>query len=258
MDNRYITLYKLSEGATAQVFRGLDKKTDSLIIIKKCNRNGVASFDREVEILPTLKHRNIVRTIAISDSQMILESMDCDLFDYLERKQPSLPKIVKIFSKICKAVKYCHSKQIAHLDIKPENVLVKGKKFKLCDFGGSAKWTKHNRAIKCSNITPAYSPPEGLVRNNPILGDKYDIWSLGILLHVLCTKSWPYYITSEFTIEDLIADGDLTIAEEFPVILYPLLEKLLRVDPEERPSIDYICRELNLIKIHMILRKCIL
>ena len=177
-----------------------------------------------------------------------------DLFDFMERRNLSLQMILNIFTSVCKAVKHCHNNKIAHLDIKPENILVKGKKVKLCDFGGSAKWTSKERTVYCSTITREYSPPEALM-NIPILGDKADIWSLGILLHVLCTKAWPYFITSENSLIDLARKGDITIAREFPVILTPLLEKLLTINPEERPSIDSICRELNLIKIHLILRE---
>jgi len=81
-----------------------------------------------------LNHPNIVRcidhyTVSVNDCDygvLVLEKMDVDLMDYLLTKEKLTEENCKmIFREICKAVHYCHSKGIAHLDLKSDNILLK-------------------------------------------------------------------------------------------------------------------------------------
>ena len=57
--------------------------------------------------------------------------------EYLQTKM-TLKQILFILKDITKALIKMHAHQIAHRDLKIENVLLNNKKFKLCDFGSAS------------------------------------------------------------------------------------------------------------------------
>jgi len=64
---------------------------------------------------------------------------DGHLLDLLERNAGKLKEqtIINVLAQIVKGICYMHSQTppVAHRDIKIENILLKGKEWKLCDFG---------------------------------------------------------------------------------------------------------------------------
>jgi glycogen synthase kinase 3 beta len=65
---------------------------------------------------------------------------DCDLHYYIKQHEKKrLPNFdIKIISyQIFRALFYIHSKGICHRDIKPHNILLKGKNAVICDFGSA-------------------------------------------------------------------------------------------------------------------------
>ena len=110
-----------------------------------------SSVETEVNLLRWLKHHNIVRMLdsfAVEETRaayLVLEYCDSgDLFwemDNMRNHRFTIPQARYYFVQVVAAVTYLHSKGIAHMDIKPENVLLKitpdgkGKVAKLADFG---------------------------------------------------------------------------------------------------------------------------
>lgn len=86
---------------------------------------------------------------------------------------------------------YCHSHDIAHRDIKLENIHIINKKtIKLIDFGFSIS-LKHKGRLNLFCGTPSYMPPE-IVSKVSYYGKPADIWALGILLFKMLTGYFPF------------------------------------------------------------------
>jgi len=143
-----------------------------------------------------------------------------DLFDFIDKNKNNMiylnDTIFKrtLFLQIANGLKYLHDRKLYHFDMKLENILITEHfLLKLCDFD-NIKIGKHTRT------TPGYRPPEFLLNNNNISTDeneltKYDIYSLGIILFILCIGAPPH--NEERTISnkfrgyyDLIYTGNFT------------------------------------------------
>jgi calcium-dependent protein kinase len=95
-------------------------------------------------------------------------------------------------------MKYLHLQKICHRDLKAENFLFADKKtdrITLIDFGMAFLWHDDMRKelVKTGNNklvgTSYYVAPEVIARD---YDQRCDIWSLGVLLHVIVTASPPF------------------------------------------------------------------
>lgn len=86
-----------------------------------------------------------------------------------------------------------HNFGIAHRDIKPENVLMidstEDSDIKLVDFG-LAKTLGPNETSNEAFGTLCYVAPEILLQN--AYDKSVDLWSLGILIHLMLTGTLPF------------------------------------------------------------------
>lgn len=140
-----------------------------------------------------------------------------------------------------KAVAYLHASGVAHLDLKPENVLVYLREgtetFKLTDFG-SAKFIPEGECVVYSGpvVTSWWRPPEIwlAVRGETTYSFEVDVWSLGVVVYCLMTLRRPPYLEylNHLGRRKFDPHGYLGYLEslEVPEALTPFLE----VDPSLR------------------------
>lgn len=152
----------------------------------------------EVNILRGLDHPNIVKYYETFEDEyyvhIVMEYLQGDdLYKILAQQDKELEErnICDISKQLLKALSFIHKKNIVHRDIKPENILFSKKDdystLKLIDFGLA---TSENRKKDKSAVgSPYYMAPE-------IIQGKYstktDMWSLGVILHLMLTGSFPF------------------------------------------------------------------
>ena len=252
---RYSAGNIINKGSTSSVYKAFDRKKERNVVIKVVPSAQKDFFLQEVSLLRSLKgHKNIVKLYSrskeneeISEYYLILEYLSMDLFSFLQQNPViSLQSVVHIMKNICNGVKHCHSNCIAHLDLKPENILVSDdlSKIKLGDFGGSVRWSSPAEKIDYSaSSTPIYSAPE--IHFSPFLGDKADIWSLGVIFHLLYCKKFPFFGKTEEEQLQNARYGFVTISPEFPRQYVSILRQMLNFEPTKRPTIEAIIHFLN-------------
>ncbi|HEY5807364.1 MAG TPA: tetratricopeptide repeat protein, partial [Povalibacter sp.] len=105
---------------------------------------------------------------------------------------------LRLFMDVCAAVAHAHANLIVHRDLKPSNILVTDEgQVKLLDFG-VAKLVEAEAANERSELTrltgriftPEYAAPEQILGGS--ITTATDVYSLGVLLHVLLTATRPY------------------------------------------------------------------
>mmetsp|Transcript_22274 Transcript_22274/g.66860 ORF Transcript_22274/g.66860 Transcript_22274/m.66860 type:complete len:530 (-) Transcript_22274:48-1637(-) len=220
---------------------------------------------REVEILTSVKHPNIVEIVAVYDEPHYLHIVSelCtggELFERIIAKSASAEKhfsesdAARILDEVLGAVAYCHGLDppVAHRDLKPENFLFKtpsdSSPVKIIDFGLSRvpgqgtkasplaekKGTMHTRVG-----TPYYIAPEVLKRDYTLM---CDMWSIGVIAYILLCGYPPFYGDNDRQIFKRVSEGRFTFpSPEWDHIsrdARDFVSRLLALDPAKRPTAE--------------------
>ncbi|XP_035538120.1 testis-specific serine/threonine-protein kinase 2-like [Morone saxatilis] len=101
----------------------------------------------------------------------------------------------RFFTQLCEAIQYLHSRDVAHRDIKCENLLLdRYHNLKVCDFGFSKSLTYIDGRMVLSETycgTSSYAAPE-ILRSFPYNPKVSDVWSMGIVLYMMLYATMPY------------------------------------------------------------------
>ena len=142
--------------------------------------------------------------------------------------------ILPIFSQICAAVQHMHSKNLVHRNLKPEVIRVtKLVDVKIVEFGLEKliDMEKGNIIHYDGKGDVCYMAPEVMLGGK--FSKKSDIWSLGLILFTMCTKESPMNHLTEL---------DKVINERCHESFRKFVKTFLKVDQEERPSIEEVIR----------------
>lgn len=115
---------------------------------------------------------------------------DCNLLEYysVALNDPDKTSLLRSFlGCLANALQYLHGAKIRHRDIKPHNILVKGDRVFLTDFGIALDWEELSRSTTTadSGKTWLYAAPE-VVRYEK-RNTSADIWSLGCVFMEIST-----------------------------------------------------------------------
>ncbi|XP_048849276.1 death-associated protein kinase 2-like [Brienomyrus brachyistius] len=169
--------------------------------------------EEEVGILQALQHENIMALWDVFEGAgelvLIMELITGgELFDFIAEKEHLLESEAIVFIKqILQGVKYMHSKQIVHFDLKPENIMLSDKKvpfpqIKIIDFG-LAQYLTPGVGYRSSCGTPQYIAPE-VIRYEP-LSSATDMWSIGVITYILLSGMSPFQgDTDEETLKNIV------------------------------------------------------
>lgn len=165
----YLVTRKIGQGSSGDVFEAKSLTLRTPVILKIMQSKYFKSFNKEVAALQMFEgSSNIVKVIDHfvwrNYCVIVLEKLDFDLLDYQENA--SQEDLKKIFYQVCLAVKAMHDNNVAHLDIKPENIFLNGcNNVRLGDFGNTVNFEKDEAMDTTGTIgTKFYAAPEQ-VRN---------------------------------------------------------------------------------------------
>lgn len=249
----------IGSGGYGRVFTAKHRLDKTIYVIKRVKYNDDDDKDekvkREVEVLATLSHPNIVRYYNSwnGDDYVKRSLMKC-LFIQMEfcdkgtleawiekrrRKNPNKDLSLELFKQIVKGVDYIHSEGLIHRDLKPSNIfLVDTQQIKIGDFG-LVTFQKYDKLRTEERGTPSYMSPEQLTSVD--YGNEVDIFALGLILSELL------YITVSRQ-ETLKIFQDLRkghVPDTFDDKEKILLQKLVAADPKMRPKTSEILKTLK-------------
>ncbi|KAL4002773.1 Protein kinase domain family protein [Acanthocheilonema viteae] len=184
-------------GAFGVVWSVTDPRSGKRVALKKMpnvfqNLASCKRVFREIRMLSSFRHDNVLCMIDVIQPQnphffqelyVLTELMQSDLHKIIVSPQPLTTDHVKIFVyQILRGLKYLHSANILHRDIKPGNLLVNSNCIlKICDFGLARMWDPHEQlAMTHEVVTQYYRSPELLMGARTYTG-AVDIWSVGCI-----------------------------------------------------------------------------
>ena len=235
----------VGDGSSATVLVAYSEKEGCDVALKIFNKKD-EDFLAEDNILKKIEDKRIIKRYrTLQDSLfrcgiIVLQLMDHDLMDTLEvSSKLSENEARRIFYEICRATLFCHKQNIAHLDIKPENILLDNyeRTVVLSDFGTAIHFEPGVSQIIEPVGTFFYCAPE-ITHGRNCYPDKADVWSLGILLHVLLTGTWPYAGKNMDEAYDNALDGKITLLKhKMSKFAGELIDKMLVIDATKRCNI---------------------
>ena len=260
------TLY---EAPTTIVYKGImNNEIDVVVkIMKMWGTKLDSSQSREMELMRKLHSDYIVEYYGTSVIEgrlgIVMEFMPLGSLEGLMSKKVLSSELkIRYVREICYGMKYLHSMNIIHRDLKLTNVLVVSDDSnsssgicKISDFGTSREvdmkstLSMSQSMTMTSNIgTPLYMAPE-ILSGVGHYSMKADVYSYGILMVSLWNQKPPYYEIHNREAGDLLSDITTRglrprIQSECPQSYFNLLSACLVEDPHSRPSFDEICKNV--------------
>ena len=212
----YEMITRLGGGTFADVYKAKEKSTGELVAIKVLKRKYKKWEDclelRECSSLQKLHdsslankpgEENIIKLkqiIFIKKTQtlnLVFEYMKTDLLELMKEQEPSIlseEQIRDIMYQTLLGLSFMHKYGFFHRDMKPENLLLNGKKIKIADFG-LAREIRSVPPYTEYVSTRYYRAPECILQftnyNSPI-----DIWGLGCIMAEMYLHPQPLFCGS--------------------------------------------------------------
>lgn len=268
----YTIIKKIYEKQDKATYIVLDKETKAKYLLKIRHNSCVNLFESEIyKILKKNIHKNVISFINYTKfdnyQYYIYEYFEgYNLAELLNKKNKLQENEIKhIILQITNGLKFLHSYDIIHCDLKLDNIIINDNNdVKIIDF---------DLAIICSddegyisnNIfgTMQYIAPES--HDLCIYSKNTDIWQLGIILYVLITNKFPFDDTIEivnsnsnlcrqniFKHIDYVMLKKIIHEKKYNPLFYDLLYKMLSFDDSKRATVYEIINCINIMEKKLI------
>ena len=243
---------ELGSGAFGKVVLGKHIYTNEPVAIKILDKmilshtpDDYQSVRQEINILKSVKHKHIVQLYDVLQTPrhifIIMEYCEGkDLLDYiLTKSKLSEEESLKYFHQLINALFYLHSQNIAHRDIKIDNMLLdRNRDLKLVDFGLSTKYPDDNLLDQpCGTVV--YAAPE-VLQGREYHGMLADVWSSGIVLYGMLSGYLPFGEQDDEINRINIISGKINYPNYFSTCVKDLLMHMLDLDPMTRYTLQEV------------------
>ena len=248
--NKYSKIRVLHSGNFSKTYKAKNIKTQNLVAIKEINKfklvKPVENLLEEIEKLLKIKE-NILTIKEIIDSgdflYIVMDLCLINLEEYLNirDKSFSINEIKTLLIQINNCLKILKDNNIKIENIKLSHILISLDEIdkisiKLSNFNLNQYMNDENTLNLGTQKKYFTTPPE--ILKEDLFDDKNNIWSLGVIIYYLINKKYPYEGNSENQLYNniILNDGKIKLSED--KVLNDLLDKMLKIDINERINWD--------------------
>ncbi|NXY99353.1 serine/threonine protein kinase, partial [Streptomyces sp. BR123] len=259
---RYRLLGVLGRGGMGIVWRARDEVLAREVAVKEVRAPAgldgaevgrlYRRLEREAWAAARVAHRGVVTVYDVVTEEgrpwIVMELVrGLSLAEVLEAEGPLPPRrTAHLGEQVLAALRAAHEAGVLHRDVKPANVLLANDgRVVLSDFGiarleGSTAITRTGEVVG----SPEFLAPERAMGREP--GPASDLWSLGVMLYAAVEGVSPFRQDTPLTTLRAVVDGELPPPRRAGP-LAPVLEGLLRKDPDERLPAAEAARMLRIV-----------
>ncbi|MDZ4829682.1 MAG: protein kinase [Phycisphaerae bacterium] len=216
---------EIHRGAQGVVYRAEQLSTRRKVALKTLLQGKFATsrqrvrFEREVEVVASLRHPNIVTLFESGRTREGLAFFAMELVagqpwsDLLKGdNKPPLAAMLRTYLATVRAIGYAHQRGVIHRDLKPANILIDAELVPhVLDFGlaRNARGDETQEAIETTAAgeflgTFAYAAPEQLKGDPDQIDVRTDVFALGVILYEILVGERPWQLQGRVSIADLL------------------------------------------------------
>ncbi|XP_040923754.1 triple functional domain protein-like [Betta splendens] len=249
-ESYYTEITELGRGRFSVIKRCDQRGSKRTVAAKHVNKKLLRREQvlREIRLLQALEHPNVVKLLDTYETAhsyvLVLEMAEQGRFlDYIVSWGNLTEEKVALYLRdVLEALHYLHSWRIAHLDLKPENIMVEHASsqpiIKLTDFGDAVQLSPACSYVHALLGSPEFSAPE-LILGQPV-SLMSDLWSLGVVTYVVLSGASPFLDESLEETCLNICRLDFSFPEDYFQCVSAgardFVRLLLQREPERRPS----------------------
>uniref|UniRef100_A0A8C7FFF9 non-specific serine/threonine protein kinase n=1 Tax=Oncorhynchus kisutch TaxID=8019 RepID=A0A8C7FFF9_ONCKI len=261
-ESSFTEICEIGRGRFSVVRKCLNKASRKEVAVKYITKKmqKKEQVDHEADILSHVQHPQLVALTDTYESptslMLVFELLEGGrLLDYLVAHDELMEEKVAFFVKdTLEALQHLHTCRVAHLDLKPENLLVDlhvpVPSIKLIDFGDAVQVSRH-RYVHLLLGNPEFAAPE-LIQGTAV-SLSTDVWSAGVLAYVMLSGVSPFLDESleetcvnicklDFCFPEDYFQGVSQAARDF-------ISSTLLQDPRKRP-IATVCLQHPWVSAH--------
>lgn len=266
--NEYKIIQQIGEGTYGKIYK-VSNKIGNKFAMKKIichNKRDLEFTKNEFELVMKYPHENIVKIEGMAERELdettfalyiLLELADSDWENEVSKRAKTAKyykesELISILKQLVKCLVFLQSKKISHRDIKPQNILIFGDKYKIADFGEAKQQKQSSKQLNLNTLrgTELYMSPllfdklrEDCVNKNSTTPQavkhnifKSDVFSLGYCMIYSATLTF---------------DSIASMREEYEK---SNIEKILRTWVKKRYSDEFITLVLKMIELQESIR----